>query len=56
MNILVKMSWVKESAKAGMSGLTSRQAARHALTNPTLHLDDPLFKEMDVSGLFYKFN
>ena len=50
MNIKVKMSWVKESAKAGISGLTPRQAARHALTNPTFEVRDPLIKEMDVSS------
>ena len=52
------MSWSKESAKVGLSGLTPREAARGALTCPEFQkLPDPLaldpygwvVKEEDVS-------
>ena len=49
------MSWIKELAKAGLSELSPRQAARHALTKPMLELPDPLaplVKEMNVSTLY----
>ena len=54
------MSWIKESAKAGITGLTPRQAARQALTNPKFQqLDDPLeplIEELNVSTLYCVFN
>ena len=47
------MSWIKESAKVGLSGLTPREAARQALMNPHFQqIRDPLeqlVKEMNVS-------
>ena len=47
------MSCIKESAKAGITGLTPRQAAKEALMNPRFQqLDDPLeplTKELNVS-------
>ena len=47
------MSWIKESAKAGLSGLTPREAAGQALMNPGFQQIwdplEPLVKEMNVS-------
>ena len=53
------MSWIKQSAKAGIIGLTPRQAAREALMNPKFQqLDDPLepiIKELNVSTVHLMF-
>ena len=50
-----KMSWIKESAKAGITGLTPWQVVRKALMNPRFQqLPDPLeplIKELNVSTL-----
>ena len=47
------MSWIKQSAKAGLSGLTSRELARQSLMNPGFQQIwdplEPLIKEMNVS-------
>ena len=50
------MSWIKASAKAGLSGLTPCEAAWEALFNPNLQsMQDPLeelVKELNVSTLY----
>ena len=49
------MSWIKESARVGITGMTQRQVVREALTSPQFQqLPDPLeplIKEFNVSTL-----